>query len=62
MSEHEELMTPQELAEFLQVPIQTLYQWRTRKVGPPGCKVGRHVRYRRGDVESWLDRNREVSA
>lgn len=50
-----ELLTPDTLAEFLGVPVATVYRWRTRGVGPRGLKVGRHVRYRRADVEAWLD-------
>lgn len=51
----QDLMTMAELAAYLGVPQRTLYQWRTRGVGPVGMKIGRHVRYRRGDVEKWLD-------
>lgn len=50
-----ELLTPQVLAEGLGVPVQTLYVWRTKGAGPRAIKVGRHLRYRRSDVEAWLD-------
>lgn len=49
------LMTLQEVATMLKVPIQTMYGWRYRGEGPRGMRVGRHVRYRRRDVERWLD-------
>lgn len=49
-----EFMTSRELADLLRVPVETTYQWRLRHVGPPGIRVGRHVRYRRSDVERWL--------
>lgn len=48
--------TAAEVAEHLQVPIATLYVWRTRDKGPRASRVGRHLRYRWADVESWLDR------
>jgi len=51
----ESLMTTEQLAEFLQVPLTTLYQWRHKGTGPRGIKVGKHVRYRRADVEAWLE-------
>ena len=51
----ETLMTTEQLAEFLQVPLATLYQWRHKGTGPKGMKVGKHVRYRRADVEAWLE-------
>lgn len=53
--ESDPLLTVAQLAALLQVPPQTLYGWRTRGEGPPGLKVGRHVRYRQRDVEKWLD-------
>lgn len=52
----ESLMTTEQLAEFLQVPLATLYQWRHKRTGPKGIKIGKHVRYRRADVEAWLEK------
>lgn len=52
----ERLRTPEETAEYLGVPLATLYQWRYRHTGPPSLKVGRHLRYRASDLEAWLDR------
>jgi len=49
------LATVEELADYLGVPIATLYQWRYRREGPPGFRVGRHVRYRWGDIEQWIE-------
>ena len=54
MAMDERLLTVAELARYLGVPIGTLYQWRYRREGPPGFRVGRHVRYRRNDVEMWV--------
>jgi excisionase family DNA binding protein len=51
----DELWTPCELAGYLGVPVATLYGWRYKGSGPRSIKVGRHLRYRRGDVEAWLD-------
>jgi excisionase family DNA binding protein len=49
------LMTPQEVADFLAVPVLTLQTWRAKRKGPRVYRVGRHVRYRRDDVEAWLE-------
>lgn len=49
------LLVPQVVADALGIPVQTLYVWRTKGAGPRGIKVGRHLRYRRSDVEAWLD-------
>jgi excisionase family DNA binding protein len=51
----EKLMTLPELAELLGVPVGTLYGWRHRGEGPPGYRIGRHVRYRRATVEAWIE-------
>lgn len=48
------LLTPRELATFVGVPEATLAQWRYLSTGPPFIKVGKHVRYRAADVDSWL--------
>ena len=47
-------MSIQELADFLDVPVKTIYAWRYHGHGPHGFRVGRHVRFRWCDVEAWL--------
>ncbi len=47
-------LTDRELAELLAIPTRTPGQWRYLRRGPAYMKVGRHVRYRREDVEAWL--------
>jgi excisionase family DNA binding protein len=51
----EEFFSPQTLADFLEVPIATVYRWRNHGDGPPGFRAGRHVRYRRRDVDAWIE-------
>lgn len=48
------LATVTELAEYLDVPVQTVYAWNTKGTGPRAIKVGRYVRYRQEDIERWL--------
>jgi excisionase family DNA binding protein len=50
----EPLLTVEDVAGYLGVPLKTLYAWRYRRQGPPGLRVGRHVRYRRCDLEEWV--------
>ena len=57
-----QFLTISEVAELLRTPISSLYSWRTRKVGPPAIKVGRKVLYRRGDVESWLETQKDTQS
>ena len=49
------LLTVQDLALYLGVPVATVYEWRYRGKGPPGFRVGRHLRFRHGDVERWIE-------
>ena len=48
------LLTVQDLADYLDVPVATIYAWRYRRQGPPGFRVGRHLRFRLSDVERWI--------
>jgi len=43
-----------EVADYLQVPVNTLYQWRTRSYGPPGRRVGKYVRFVPDEVRAWV--------
>ena len=52
-----QFMTPDEVADLLQVPVATLYGWRYKGVGPLSVRVGRHIRYRRADIDAWFDRH-----
>jgi excisionase family DNA binding protein len=54
MATGEEWLTPQELADELRLPKDTIYTWRSRGRGPRGHRIGRHVRFRRSDVNEWL--------
>lgn len=42
------------LAEEWGIPERTLAQWRYLDKGPKYYRFGRHVRYRRSDIEAWL--------
>jgi hypothetical protein len=37
----EPLWTPTDVPAYLSVPVQTLYQWRLKRTGPPCRRVGR---------------------
>lgn len=51
----EQLLTPEQTSDFLQIPEATLAVWRHRSSGPPWIKLGRHVRYRREALLRWLE-------
>ncbi|HEY9294161.1 MAG TPA: helix-turn-helix domain-containing protein [Microlunatus sp.] len=50
----EPLLSLKELSALVGVPVNTLYRWRYQGEGPKAYRLGRHVRYRRSDVEAWL--------
>ncbi len=49
-----EWLTSEWIANDLQVPLNTYYQWRSAGKGPRAIKVGKYVRVRRSDYEEWL--------
>jgi len=51
----ERLWTANDVADYLGVPIKTLYRWRTVGYGPQGRRVGKHLRYRATDVVAWVE-------
>ncbi len=52
------LLTVADVAQLLQVPPKSIYSWRSKGEGPPGFRVGRHVRFDPADVRAWMDRQR----
>ena len=56
----DELVSPQELARRLDVPVTTIYGWRYKGAGPKGRRIGKHVRYWWSDVLAWLDDARDI--
>jgi excisionase family DNA binding protein len=52
-----QLRDPQYVADYLGIPVQTIYQWRTKGAGPRGIRVGRHLRYRQEDIDAWVEQN-----
>ena len=51
----EPVLTTSELAEYLGVQVQAIYDLCTDGRGPSGIRVGREIRYRVSDVRRWLD-------
>ncbi|MEV6109631.1 helix-turn-helix domain-containing protein [Streptomyces sp. NPDC051940] len=46
-------LTPDDIAETFVVPVETVYYWRKRRIGPPGFRVGKHLRYDPVKVREW---------
>jgi hypothetical protein len=51
----EELWTPAEVSAYYKIPIRTLHQWRYTGDGPRAAKIGRHLRYRKADLDAYFD-------
>lgn len=49
------LMTQRQTADYLGKVERTLERWRRDGVGPRYLRVGRTIRYRRADVDAWLN-------
>lgn len=59
--ELERLLDIDEVAAYLRVSKHTLYKWRVNGGGPRALRYGKHLRWRRRDVETWLDSQYEDS-
>ncbi|MET9177776.1 helix-turn-helix domain-containing protein [Kitasatospora aureofaciens] len=54
-------LEPQDIAELFKVPLETVYQWRRKRTGPPGFRVGRHLRYHPDAVAQWAQNQEEAA-
>jgi excisionase family DNA binding protein len=54
------LLSVEEVAEYLAIPVATLYQWRHKGCGPAAYRVGRYLRYEQAAVDAWLQEHLEV--
>lgn len=52
------LMTPRDAAVYIGVKINTLAVWRmTNKYELPFVKLGKVIRYRKSDLDEWINKN-----
>lgn len=51
------LLTEDEAADSLRISVRTLQAWRLKATGPAFIRVGRAIRYRRGDIKAWIKLN-----
>lgn len=50
----EPLIDVGELATYLGIPVSTIYYWRTRGLGPPAYRLGKHLKFAVSDVRDWI--------
>jgi predicted DNA-binding transcriptional regulator AlpA len=60
-TEVERLRTPKEASQFLRLSVSWLAKARMRGDGPPYVKLGGSVRYREGELVSWLKSRARLS-
>jgi PTS system nitrogen regulatory IIA component len=53
----DQLMSVKDLAEYLNINISTVYMW-SQQGQIPAMKVGKMWRYRRSEIEDWLNQQR----
>ncbi|MGV9754466.1 helix-turn-helix transcriptional regulator [Streptomyces tricolor] len=48
-------LTPEDLVTMFGLPsVETVYQWRRKRIGPPGFRVGRYLRFDPAVVRAWV--------
>lgn len=57
----EPLWSAQELADHLQMDVETVHRWVREGRGPAVVKIGRNVRYRPQAVRDWISSNERGS-
>ncbi|MEE4546191.1 helix-turn-helix domain-containing protein [Streptomyces sp. V4-01] len=55
-------LTADDIAEMFDVPKETVYQWRKKHTGPPGFRVGKHIRYDPTAVQRWVNQQMNADA
>jgi predicted DNA-binding transcriptional regulator AlpA len=58
MAGPDDLLSTEELAEWLGLSAAAIERWRSAGEGPAYVRLVKVIRYRRGDVQAWLDANR----
>ncbi|MFC5027780.1 helix-turn-helix domain-containing protein [Streptomyces sp. DSM 41987] len=56
-------LTPEDIKELFDLPsVETVYAWRKKRVGPPGFRVGKHLRFDPAAVRAWVNDRMEIDA
>jgi len=55
MESGHEWLSVETLAAELGVPMKTVYVWNSKGTAPRAARFGKHTRYRRADVEAWIE-------
>lgn len=58
----EPLLNIDELADYLGVPVSTIYDWRTNGKDPRAYRFGKRIMFGITDIRAWMDNMRELAA
>lgn len=58
----EHLWKVEDLAVYLGVDKQTIYDWRVKGYGPKAVRLGKYLRWRPATVEAWIASVEETAA
>ncbi|MGK2877630.1 MAG: helix-turn-helix transcriptional regulator [Solirubrobacterales bacterium] len=61
MSEHIGFLDAHDVAAILSIPVNTVYDYAIRGIGPRSFKIGRHRRWDRQDVLEWIATQRALT-
>jgi excisionase family DNA binding protein len=53
------LMNVEDLMEYLDLPRDTIYRQRQEGTGPPGYQIGKNLRWKRSEVDAWLEKHKD---
>ena len=59
MADKNTIMKPTEVAEYLRIPLRTLYKL-CNEGHVPATRVGKHWRFRKSEIDRWFDKRNVV--
>lgn len=51
----DKLLSTKELSEYLGIAVSTIIEYRMNNSGPIYVKLGHLVRYKKSDVDAWIE-------
>jgi predicted DNA-binding transcriptional regulator AlpA len=54
------LLSIDEVSELLQLPVQSIYKQRSLGLFCPAYEIGRHLRWKRDELFTWLDTKKDA--
>lgn len=60
MADDEQILTLQDLAAYLKIAEKTLYGYAQKGI-VPGIKIGSAWRFRKSDIDAWLEEQRQLT-